>query len=216
MTDGKVLITGTGRAGTTLLVAILTDLELDTGYRPGVQANMSSGGLEHNIERPGTPRIVKSPGLSTRLARLLDEGTVAVDHVIVPIRDLDVAAASRVRVAGYGRHLGVRGGFTGTRRASRQGDVLARMLYELVHTIAEYDLPHTLLAFPRFARDPEYTYRKLGFLAPHLGLDEWKAAIEGRARPEQINEAPLARSERLRAAALTPVSALRRAFGTRH
>ena len=31
----KLVITGTGRAGTTFLVQLLTELGLDTGYAPG-------------------------------------------------------------------------------------------------------------------------------------------------------------------------------------
>lgn len=211
MTEPKIVITGTGRAGTTLLVAILTDLGMDTGYKPGIEADTSSGGLERNIERPGSPRVVKSPGLSTRLRGLLEAGTVEIEHVIIPVRDLDVAAASRVRVAEYGRRLGVRGGYTGTRSAKRQRAVLATMLYELVAVIAEYDLPHTFLAFPRFTHDWKYTHAKLGFLVPDRTADDFRAVVEARYRPEKIREEPLSRAERVRAAVLAPVIAGRRA-----
>jgi hypothetical protein len=202
--EAKIVITGTGRAGTTFLVAVLTDLGLDTGYRVGIAPNLHSGGLEKNIERPGSPRVVKAPGLSTRLRSILERGTVEIEHVIIPVRDLDVAAASRVRVARYGRELGVRGGFTGTRRASHQRDVLANMFYELVYTVVAFDLPHTFLLFPRFTSDWQYTYDKLGFLAPDKTADDFKKVIEARYDPTQIQETPLTRSERAQAALLLP------------
>ncbi len=119
MSDGKIVITGTGRAGTTLLVAMLTDLGMDTGYRPGIEAKRS-GGLEGDIERPDAPRVVKAPTLSLGLREVLDRGNVRVEHVIIPVRDLDIAAASRVRVAGYGRNPATRGGLWATRRPSRR------------------------------------------------------------------------------------------------
>jgi hypothetical protein len=210
--DGKIVIAGTGRAGTTFLVAVLSDLGLDTGFRPGVGMNGAAGGLEHvSIDRADMPRVVKSPGLSTRLGSLLDAEVVKVDHVIIPMRDLDIAAASRVRVAGYGRFLGVRGGFTGTRSAARQRGVLATMLGELIWTITRHDLPHTFLEFPRFTHDWQYTYDKLGFLSPGLTADDFKTALEGRYDSSAIREERLTRSERLKAAALQPWTFVRRA-----
>src|SRR4051812_2282217 len=95
VTDGptpKIVITGTGRAGTTLLVQILTDLGFDTGFKLDARINEDArAGLERDILHPNAPRIVKDPGLSRRLRGYLAEGTVAVEHVIVPMRDLDVA-----------------------------------------------------------------------------------------------------------------------------
>ena len=210
MSDAKVVIAGTGRAGTTLLVALLSDLGIDTGFRPGVKMD-GSGGLERDPSKGGNmPRVIKAPGLSTRLGRLLDENIIEVEHVIVPTRDLDIAAASRIRVAGYGRFLGVRGGFTGTRSARRQKRVLESMLSELVWTIARYDLPHTFLEFPRFAHDWHYLYEKLGFLDPTLTVDDVRVAVEKRYDANAIREEPLSRRERFEAWLIAPWTFVRR------
>jgi len=212
VSDPKIIICGTGRAGTTLLVALLSDLGLDTGFHPGMRINGKAGGLETDVERRAeTPRIIKSPGLSTRLGRLLEEGAIEVEHVIVPVRDLEIAAASRVRVAGYGRFLGVRGGFTGTRSASHQRAVLDSMLAELVWTLTRFDLPHTLLEFPRFAHDWQYTYDKLGFLAPECNAADFQRVIEARYDPTEIREEPLTSRERFESALLQPWTIARRA-----
>lgn len=210
MSDRKVIIAGTGRAGTTLLVAMLSDLGLDTGFRPGVRMDGVSGGLERDIGKSETPRIVKSPGLSTRLGKLLDDGVISVEHIIIPMRDLDVAAASRVRVAGYGRFLGVRGGFTGTRSAARQRRVLESMLAELTWTVARYNLPHTFLEFPRFSHDWQYLYEQLGFLDPTLTVDDFRVVVEKRYDATEIRQEPLSRGERLHAALLAPWTFVRR------
>src|SRR3954470_21878481 len=120
----KIVITGTGRAGTTLLVQILTDLGFDTGFK--VDARISEdarAGLERDITHPEAPRVVKDPGLSRRLGGYLAAGTVKIEHVLVPMRDLDVATASRVRNAKYGaqiRNPAPPGGLMATRRASDQ------------------------------------------------------------------------------------------------
>lgn len=193
----KVVITGTGRAGTTLLVQILTDIGLDTGFAPDHPVDdRIHAGLEFKIESPNAPRIVKDPNLSRRLGGLLDAGTVEVEHVIVPIRDLDVAAASRIRNTKYGSNLHTFGGLFGTARATRQREALALLFYELFWTITRHELPHTLLEFPRFADDWEYTYRRLSFLDPTIPPDRWKEAIAGRTDPSLIHEEPLSGEER--------------------
>ena len=196
--DAKVLITGTGRAGTTLLVQVLTDLGLDTGVDPDAAIDpRAAAGLELPATGAGSPRIVKNPRLSRTLGRLLDEGRIRVEHVIVPIRDLEVATASRVRLTRYGSNLRTWGGLTGTTYATHQRSALARAEYELLYTIARYELPHTFLAFPRFAHDAEYLSRSLGFLDPSLTTEQWQRALAGRVRPELIHESPLSRREQV-------------------
>jgi hypothetical protein len=221
----KIVITGTGRAGTTLLVQVLTDLGLDTGFSPDAPIDDSvHAGLETGIEAPDAPRIVKNPNLSRRLGSLLDEGTVTIEHVIIPVRDLDVAAASRVRNTGYGADLHTFGGLFGTARATRQREALALVFYELLYTVARYDLPHTLLLFPRFAEDWEYLHRKLAFLAPDVAAERWRDALAKRSRPGLIHEAPLDSAERAKTYAGTfynraiarPLRGARRLLAGRH
>ena len=194
---GKIVIAGTGRAGTTVLVQVLTDLGLDTGYDGSatVDARVNAG-LERSLVGPDTPWIVKSPQLSSTLGAVLDAGDARVEHVIIPIRDLDVAAASRVRNTKYGSDLHTWGGLLGTNRATRQRDALNEMLADLLFTIARHELPHTLLVFPRFTSDWEYTHRQLSFLAPEIPATEWRDALVRRVEPGLIHEQPLSPGER--------------------
>jgi len=193
----KVLITGTGRAGTTLLVQVLTDLGMDTGFTSDALVDeQARAGLEAPLDDPAGPRIVKSPTVIRRLGRLLASGTVELEHVIIPMRALDVAAASRVRQTKYGADLRTFGGLLGTRYATKQREALALLQYELVYVLATYDVPHTLLLFPRFASDWEYTHRKLGFLDPNVPATRWREVFEARVVPGLIHEEPLSRRER--------------------
>lgn len=194
----KVLITGTGRAGTTLLVQVLTDLGLDTGFGPdSVIDERAQAGLELPAGDPASPRIVKSPNLTRRMGELISEGRLNVEHVIIPIRDLDVATASRVRLTRYGSDLHTWGGLIGTTRATKQRTALAERQYELMYTIAKYNLPHTLLLFPKFARDWQYTFDQLSFLDPEIPSESWRACLMNRVRPDLIHESPLSSKERL-------------------
>jgi hypothetical protein len=209
----KIVITGTGRAGTTLLVALLSDLGLDTSFEPGVQINEEHrAGLERTLRAAGGPRIVKTPNLGTRMREALRSGEVRVEHVIIPVRDLDVAAASRVRAADYGRRSEAQGGLWGTKQYWRQRDALAAQLGELVVTLSEFELPHTLLAFPRFANDWEYTYDKLAFLLDGISPEQFRTAFEGRVRRDWIHEQPLQSNEKTKARVLVPITIGRAAF----
>jgi len=194
--EPKIVITGTGRSGTTLLVQILTDLGLDTGFTSETPIDETThAGLETRLDSPSAPRIVKSPNLSRRLDAIIATGDVTVEHVIIPMRDLAVASASRVRATKYGSNLHAMGGLFGTTNAVKQQESLALLNYQLMFTLAKYDIAHTLLLFPRFATDWEYLYSHLSFLDPEIPPDAWQAAVTARARPELIHEAPLTRAE---------------------
>ncbi len=200
--EPKIVITGTGRAGTTLLVSVLTRLGLDTGEAAGKLSGVDArtrGGLESLLDSPDAPLVVKDTTLPFRLAQLLEAGTVSVGHVIVPIRSLDLAAASRVRGSDYGRNIFARGGLWGTVNPVKQRDALATMLYELMFTIARFELPHTLLEFPRFTTDWQYTYRALSFLAPDRTVADFRDALTAVVRTELIHDAPLDADERRQA-----------------
>ena len=171
----KVIITGTGRAGTTFLVQLLTELGLDTGYTPETWRKdyheHCAAGLEKDILDPAAPYIVKSPELRDTLPAVLADGRIVIDYALIPIRRLEDAALSRIRVGGDGA---VPGGLSGTADPARQKAVLAEGFHHLVETLAARDIPHAFLAFPRFVQDAGYTYGKLqpllGKVAKNHGL----------------------------------------------
>ena len=214
MSGPKIVIAGTGRAGTTLLVQIMTDLGFDTGFNVGGTTRApSKPGMEKNILAPDAPRVIKSPLLSSTLGPLLEQGLVDIEHVIIPVRDLDVAAASRIRAANYGRSLNAAGGlWWGEKRASRQRTELAEVLAQLIVTLARFDIPHTLLLFPRFASDPEYTHTQLASLDASLNADDFRRALKRHAQPDQIHEYPLNPSERWRMRWNAPIALAKRAI----
>ena len=76
----KLIITGTGRAGTTFLVRLLGELGLDTGYHPpDWQKNFyahSQAGLERDLTDPRGPYVVKNPALCTELPALIVPGDI--------------------------------------------------------------------------------------------------------------------------------------------
>jgi hypothetical protein len=195
----KIVITGTGRAGTTLLVRVLGALGLDTGEQSGVLVGVDQrthGGLECLLGDPRAPRVVKDLTLAPRLEDLLRRNVVSVEHVIIPMRRLDLAVASRVRASDYGRNIFAKGGLTGTGNPTRQKQALAYVFYELMRTIAMYEIPHTLLEFPRFADDAEYLHRNLAFLAPDHTEADFTRILAEVYRAELVHETVLTPHER--------------------
>ncbi len=184
----KVIITGTGRAGTTFLVQLLTELGLDTGYTPETWQRdyhaHCQAGLEHDVEDSAAPYIVKNPGLCESLPGVLARGRIAIDLAIIPLRRLDDAAFSRIRVGGKGR---TPGGLTGTDDPAQQRAVLAENFHQLVETLSAHDIPFLFLHFPRFAQDAGYTFEKLRPLLGDMDRARFTACFARLARPELIH-----------------------------
>jgi hypothetical protein len=202
----KIVITGTGRAGTTLLVQILDDLGLDTGLAEGKLSRYGASvraGLESRIDEPDAPTVVKDMTLGFRIRQLLESGSVQIQHVILPDRRLDIAAASRIRAAGYGRQPFRRGALTGTLRATEQARVLAGLRAEILGALDDFAIPYTVLEFPRFATDAEYTHAALRPVLPDATVEDVARALERCVREEMIHEQPLSCGERWRTRLVT-------------
>jgi hypothetical protein len=187
--EHKVIITGTGRSGTTFLVHLLTELGLDTGItRKNWEKKYfehCNAGLEHDLLDPQTPYIVKNPALCETLPAALATGRFVIDHAYVAIRELGAVAASRSDVGGSNGNRP--GGLVGTSEAAAQRSVLAESFHGLIHTLAENDIPLTVILFPRMVSDAAYTYGKLAFLLKGTSRASFEAAFGRIARPSLVH-----------------------------
>jgi hypothetical protein len=198
--ERHLMIGGTGRAGTTFLVRYLTELGLDTelarhGDRAGVHPDADAG-LE-NVPLPGSgrdlPYVVKSPWLCECIDELLADEAMRMDGVIIPIRPLTEAAASRsiVEVRSMYRsapwmvqfdeawetwcHTG--GGTVFSLNPIDQGRLLAVGFHRLLERLVAADIRVVLLAFPRMATDWRYLFDRLRpFLPASVDADAARSA----------------------------------------
>jgi hypothetical protein len=186
----KVIITGTGRAGTTFLVRLLTELGLDTGYTrqnwPRDYFTHCDAGLEHDLAEPGAPYIVKNPALCEKLDFILANGCIVIDHAFIPIRELEAVASSRIRVGGANES--VPGGLLKNSDPALQKSVLAEMFHQLVHTLVARDIPHTFLLFPRFACEADYAYIRLRPILGSMPLETFRKAFARVSNPALIHD----------------------------
>lgn len=207
--DGHILIGGTGRAGTTLLVQWFTVLGFDTGFTLEEALTrtdpISNAGLEHSLSRTlevgaPLPYVAKSPWFGAKLGGYLDSGQLRVRAAIVPLRSLADAAESRRQVSlraeeaggDPGKHPGgiLGAGRDGGRTARKQEQQLARRFYALIHTLVSHEVPVYFLRFPEFARGQQDLD---GALEPLLrghgvGREEARQALARVVRPELIHD----------------------------
>jgi len=194
MTKHHVIISGTGRAGTTFLIQLLTALGLETGFpdpNSAIYSNCNAG-MEQDIREPEAPYIVKSPLLCDYLNDVLEGGETIIDHAIIPMRDLFSAAESRRSVTRTtDRALYpdiVPGGLWQTDIPEQQESVLVNQLYKIIYTIAKRDIPLTLLHFPRLLESPEYLYAKIDFLLGDIQYEQFQEVFLHVAHPRLVHD----------------------------
>lgn len=181
--SSHLFIAGTGRAGTSFLVRLLTELGLETRLQRGGEAGWSAeaqAGLE-DLPLPGLeaalPHVVKSPWLSEVIEDVLADPRIRVEGVIIPIRRLEEAAASRVTLERQAIHRkapwmamlprawtswgDTPGGMVHSLAVLDQARVLAVGLHRLLEALVRADVPLVLLDFPRLATDAGYVAGKL-------------------------------------------------------
>jgi hypothetical protein len=204
MTRNHIIISGTGRAGTTFLVQLFTELGMSTGFQnsqEGIIVNCNAG-MELDLHQPDSPYIVKSPWLCDYLEELLQSGEVHIYQAIIPIRNLFSAAESR-RFVSSNTPEGVQpdnvpGGLWHTQNPDEQEKVLSLQLYKLIFTLVKYDIPTTFLFFPKFVHCPKYLYSKLPFLLKHIPYDRFVVVFRKVSRPELVHKFKLDQDEEIR------------------
>ena len=196
MNEKKIVITGTGRSGTSFLVKLFTAVGMDTGFvlneEGTLEANDSvkegyighdedaNAGFEiyfpltYSKERiESLPKVLKSPYASYQLKGLLEMGKIDVECVVVPVRDLSDATQSRVKC---GKGKGGQWLYDGPIDFGIQYQKLCYVSAELTSTIVQYDLPVVWLWFPRLLEDSRYCFDKLSAI-PSFN-SEWKDFIK--------------------------------------
>lgn len=201
--DGRVYISGTGRAGTTLLVQLLTRLGLDTGFDLGTISNnaeigpeqiyfqQARAGYEKDIFDLHGPRIIKSPYLCDNVDAVIAAG-IKIEHVIIPVRKFEDAAASRrfvqLDVTGEENGESVAGGLWDTDNADRQEDVIKFKFANLVEALVRNDVPITFLKFPHFVDHPDYLFHKLRFLLSEVRWEDFVIDFEAEIKPGLVHD----------------------------
>lgn len=148
-------------------------LDLDTGFtKDFILANKDiHAGLEYQGLGGDLPYVLKNPKLMWRLPELLKETPVVIDHILIPIREIHAAAESRRGNLQKAHQAGellspqhVVGGLEGVDDAAMQEAFFLEKFYCFFEFVSAYNIPVTLLHYPRLVYDSAYLYQKLLFL----------------------------------------------------
>ncbi len=195
---GKILITGPGRSGTSFIMQLLTRLGFDTGFKPGhenyheslragcewtIDVDLERDSAEHIAEQMRSgPRVLKSPEWGMILKGLLTLGLIEVDHVVIPVRDIDIAAKSRIDA---GLHWWIDKTLTGDELVNDQAAIMALALGRAIEACLLFSVPCTVMLFPQLVMNEAYCYGKLSALG-RIDRGEHTRVFTELANPEQI------------------------------
>ena len=189
-----VIISGTGRAGTSFLVQLLSELGLDTGFTETdshINKNARAG-LEHDIRNPASPYIVKSPWFCDYAEDVFKNPSIKIDHLFIPMRDASAAAKSRQYVVDSSKEENkkpsqVQGGFWHTDKPGDQETILYKQLYKLVFAASDAMVPVTLMRYPRITNDSQYLFKKLLPILKNKSTDEFTNAFKKTVQPAWVH-----------------------------
>ena len=183
-----LMIAGTGRSGTSFLVRFLAAMGLGTHLEKSGEEQWSdeaNAGLEDiplTAAFDDLPYVIKTPFLSEIIDSVLRDSAIILDAVIIPVRDLTEAAASRTVLELQAIHrfqpwmLNLEhtvetwgttpGGVVYSLNPVDQGRLLAVGFHRLIERLTRADVPMLFLDFPRLATDSGYLFGKLRALLP--------------------------------------------------
>lgn len=174
------MVTGTGRCGTSAFMRFVGEYRGDdvvsfhetsepwrnTSNYWNPEAN---AGIEYVIDRDSSdgdvansPYILKDTRLCHSLGGILRARILRVDHLFILIRDYRKSAMSRQKRGMWFTDSGpVRCADERKSPLRNQIEFNQRVVGVLMETVAEHDVPHTVLHFPTFMQDGDYLFRKL-------------------------------------------------------
>ena len=191
MKNHHVYISGTGRSGTTFLTYLLTMLGFDTGVSPANAHQyldyVYKAGLEHPYD--AKPYIIKSPGLCTHIKEVIARDDIAIDFVIIPIRELKNAALSREHQQKINNTSDpVAGGYWCASDLKSQESALAINFYELVYNCQVNMIPYLFLEYPRFVLDPSYTFHQVISVLGNVDYEHFLRVFKRCSKPDLVHD----------------------------
>lgn len=167
----KTFITGTGRSGTTFLIILYTHLGLDTGFTESNYQNaiqpVCNSGMEKSYDYQ--PQIIKNPQIIHQIPEIINSGT-DIRLIIIPIRDYEKSAHSRVRI-GNGA-----GGLWNANNQEEQVSYYHKIMAEYLVYMVDYNIPTIFVSFEQMISSPEYLYNKLKPSLQDISYDKFLEA----------------------------------------
>jgi hypothetical protein len=163
----KILITGTGRSGTTFLIKLFSFLNFNTGYNKNNYkqyiSNNCNSGMERNYKE--NYYILKNPQFIIDIETIINDKSVKIKYVIIPIRDLKKSAKSRVA------HGKKNGGFWNATDELSQINFYKDILVNYLIISNKYNINTIYIDFDKMISDKNYLYEKLKNILYEKNID---------------------------------------------
>ncbi len=151
----KILITGTGRCGTTFIIKLFTFMGFDTGFDKKNYSNYifknCNSGMEKDISV--NHHIIKSPFFFRDIDKIYNEHDI--EYVIVPIRNYEESAKSRAR------HQKREGGLWNAKNEEEQVQYFYKLTSNYLYQMTKYNIPTIFIHFEKMIIDKQYLFDTL-------------------------------------------------------
>jgi hypothetical protein len=163
----KILITGTGRCGTTFLIKLFSFLDFNTGYnRDNYNLSISSN-CNSGMERKYNDNyyVLKNPLYMMNIEHIVKDTSIKIKNVIIPIRDLKMSAKSRVK------HGTLHGGLWHANDELSQINFYKNILTNYIFISTKYDINTIFIDFDKMINDEIYLFNKLKNILDEKHID---------------------------------------------
>ena len=153
----KIFITGTGRCGTTFLIKIFSFLEFNTGYNNDNYSKSIHLHCNAGMERYYNEDyyIIKNPCILSDIKTILEDTSIKIKTVIIPIRDFTASAKSRLK------YNNLTGGLWNATDELSQIQFYKDIFANYIYYMTKYEIPTIFIDFDKMINDKKYLFDKL-------------------------------------------------------
>ena len=186
----KILITGTGRCGTTFLIKLFSFLGFDTGFNETNYANFIFSNCNAGMEKHYAAKfhVLKNPQFLLQIKHIYtDKENIKIKKVIIPIRDYAESAQSR---SNYGKSCG---GLWNAKNSEEQISYYNKMMSNYIYIATKYDIHTLFLDFDRMVNDKTYLFEKLSdiLLEKEITFDFFSEKYDKASESSKPSQIPL-------------------------
>ena len=163
----KILITGTGRCGTTFLIKLFSFLDFNTGYnrnnyKLSIFTNCNSG-MERSYK--DNYNILKNPNFMKDIEKIAKDKSIKIKNIIIPIREFKMSAKSRVK------HKNGAGGLLNAKDELSQIEYYKNIFINYMFISTKYDINTIFIDFDKMINDKTYLFNKLKNILDEKNID---------------------------------------------
>jgi len=163
----KILITGTGRCGSTFLMKIFSFLGFHTGYNRENYMYFIPPGQKEGLEKTHRQEyyISKNPQFLTYLNDILNDEKIIIKQVLLIVRDFESSAKSRYK---NGNKVG---GLWKATDVETQVRFYEKIISNYIYVMTKHEINTTFINFDRMVNDKKYLFFKIKDILDEKNID---------------------------------------------